>query len=47
MAPIYAFASWMSLKFGHLAIHCFTVRNVHEGENRPGTNTLRVIMILS
>jgi hypothetical protein len=39
MAPIYAFASWMSLKFVHLAIYFDTVRNVYEGENRPGANT--------
>eukprot|EP00048_Salpingoeca_helianthica_P006948 m.104717 g.104717 ORF g.104717 m.104717 type:complete len:367 (-) comp14184_c0_seq1:23-1123(-) len=30
MAPIYAFASWMSLKFFHLSIYFDTVRNIYE-----------------
>lgn len=34
MVPIYAFASWMSLRFVHLSIYFDTVRNIYEGDIR-------------
>ncbi len=31
MVPIYALASWLSLRFFHAAIYFDTIRNVYEG----------------
>ena len=48
MVPIYALASWLSLRFFHLSIYFDTVRDVYEGEwNRAASGPKDAFSVFS